>query len=87
MNYFSLQHVPTTPPAKPTPAPTHQVDETPKTPPTPAETPSREPPKPTIDIDDLDAELELDLENVKLDDNIDTSVSVGHIGQDWTYLH
>ena len=30
----------------------------------------------TTDIDDLDAELELDLENVKLDDNIDTSVSI-----------
>ena len=26
-------------------------------------------------VEDLEAELELDLENVKLDDNIDTSVS------------
>ena len=27
------------------------------------------------DVDDLEKELELDLENVKIDDNIDTSVS------------
>ena len=31
--------------------------------------------KPSDDVEDLEKELELDLENMKIDENIDTSVS------------
>ena len=42
------------------------------------QTPTVSPPqaaKPEDDVEDLEKELELDLENMKIDENIDTSVS------------
>lgn len=58
-------------------------------PPSPKEAPPPET-KPTSDpsnvVEDLEKELELDLENMKLDENIDTSVSICRIFVSTTFV-
>ena len=52
------------------------------------QTPTVSPPKaakPEDDVEDLEKELELDLENMKIDENIDTSVSYPQLWQQHTH--